>query len=52
VRRLNWLDEHDGKSIVEGIGLAASTKDSLSFIISSVRPVNRLIEQSMNAKGP
>jgi len=51
-RRLFWIDENSGKSVVESTGIAASTKDSLSFMISSIRPVNRLIDQSMNAKGP
>lgn len=32
--------------------MAASTKDSLSFMISTIRPMNRLIDQSANAKGP
>jgi hypothetical protein len=51
-RRLNWLDEKGGKGVVEAVGIAASTKDSLSFMISSIRPVNRLVDQSANAKGP
>lgn len=46
------MDEKGGKSIVECIGIAASTKDSLSFMISSIRPINRLVDQSANAKGP
>jgi len=52
VRRLFWIDENSGKSVVETVGICASTKDSLSFMISSIRPVNRLIDQSINAKGP
>jgi len=38
--------------VVEATGIAASTKDSLSFMISSIRPINRLQDQSANAKGP
>jgi len=52
LRKLFWIDENSGKSVIETVGIAASTKDSLSFMISSIRPVNRLIDQSMNAKGP
>lgn len=52
-RRLFWIDENGhAKNVVETVGIAASTKDSLSFMISSIRPVNRLVSQSMNAKGP
>jgi len=51
-RRLNWMDESGGKSIVESTGIAASTKDSLTFMISSIRPINRLQDMSANAKGP
>jgi len=51
-RRLFWLDEKGGKNVVEITGIAASTKDNLSFMISSIRPVNRLQDQSANAKGP
>jgi len=34
------------------MGIAASTKDSLTFMISSIRPINRLQDMSANAKGP
>lgn len=50
-KRLVWLDEK-GRSIVEATGIAASTKDSLSFMISTIRPINRLVDQSTSAKGP
>eukprot|EP00341_Mesodinium_pulex_P015996 CAMPEP_0116965622 /NCGR_PEP_ID=MMETSP0467-20121206/49331_1 /TAXON_ID=283647 /ORGANISM="Mesodinium pulex, Strain SPMC105" /LENGTH=207 /DNA_ID=CAMNT_0004654907 /DNA_START=333 /DNA_END=956 /DNA_ORIENTATION=- len=52
-RKMRWLDEEGGgKTNVEITGVAASTKDSLSFMISSVRPMNRLVEQSHFARGP
>lgn len=51
-RKLFWIDENGTKTVVETVGIAASSKDSLSFMISSIRPVNRLVSQSMNAKGP
>jgi len=51
-RKLKWNDEVSGNPLVEATGLAASTKDSLSFMISTIRPINRLIDQSINARGP
>jgi hypothetical protein len=33
LRRLFWIDENSGKSVIETVGIAVSIKDLLSFMI-------------------
>jgi len=50
-KRLVWTDEREQGVLVEAVGIAASTKDSLKCTNMLV-PSNRMQEQCTNAHGP
>jgi len=50
-KRLLWNDEKEGGSLIEAVGIAASSKDTSKFM-NTLIPSNRNNESAFNAKGP